>query len=268
MASEMLRDFLYLDRDAVTNYLSTLEGYIETEVDETESRGGKVGAEGGVAFLKGGGEANKSSSRSRKLMITDEAQFQRLYQLLDKVDGEGIPFIATADPETVQKLSRGQVIEVQANLKLPQIYQVMSVAAEIKPLADLFGSLGADIDMDANTNTAMQGLLALGKATNEKPLPLLFEPVVGRGYSFFCNLSRRYLRSEPNELIGEATVFGKVMRLIEKGTSEEVFTLLADIKSLPTISRQERRKLKNQKDGISERIKGPAAIIHPIAIFR
>jgi hypothetical protein len=268
---QTLRNFLYLDSDSVSNYLSTIEGYIETEVDESEGREGKVGAEGGVGGFKGGGETSKSTARTRKLAVTDEARFQRLYQLLDDERAHGIPYLTSLDSQIWTTLSRGGVVEIQAKARLPSVFQAMSAATSVRPYIEVMEALGENIGMDVMSNQAMQSILAISEATKDKQIPVFFTPVQSSRDSVFCNLSRKYLRSEINEVTGEITVFGKIIRLIPKGSSESVFTLLPELQNLVPANRKERRRLESQKDGLDglvEKLKGPAVIVHPIALFR
>lgn len=265
---EMLRNFLYLDIDTVSNFLSTLEGYIETEVDESESKEGKIGADGGAPFLKGSAGTSKASSRNRKLTATNESRFQRLYQLLDEHYDKGIPYITSLDHESWTLLSRGSIIEIQARLRLPIVFQAVDAAGTIKPFVDLISLSDEDNPLNKESNQALHGMLAVGEATKDKPVPVFLEPVRARRDAFFCNLTRRHLRCEISELKGELTVLGKITRLIPKGASEEVFTLLSELQNLGDINRKSRRRLKSQQDGIIETLKGPAGIVHPVAIYQ
>lgn len=268
MNTVTLRNFLYLDTEAVSNYLSTLEGYIETAVDETESKEGRFGAEGGLPAIKGSGQSSKSSSRNRQLAVTEEALFQRLYQLLDDSTGEGIPFLTTSGEDIWMRLDRGSIVEVQARIRLPNIFSAISAVEAIKPFIGLLDIIDEGSLVDVETQKMFDGILEVGGATKEKPVPVFLEPIHAKRDAFFCNLSRRYLRCGIGDLTGEVTVLGKITRLIQKGTSEEVYTLLPEMQSLANSNRRDRRRLKSQKDDLSEALKGPAAMLHPVAVYQ
>ena len=262
-----LRNFLYLDTDTVSSYLSMLEGYVETEVDETESKEGRISAEGGIPILKGGGETRTAPSRSRKLAVTNEALFQRLYGLLDSQDIAGIPHITSVDDGSWMAL-RGNVVELQARLRLPTVFQAMNAVEAIKPFMELSQLFGEDLQLDTDTNHAMQGVLAVGEATKEKPVPVFLQPIYARRDAFFGNLSRRYLRCAVADLIGEVTVLAKITRIVPKGASEEVFTLLPEMQNLLDVNRTARRRARSRKNDVTEVLKGPAAMLHVVAVYQ
>jgi hypothetical protein len=268
MNTVTLRNFLYLDTETVSNYLSTLEGYVETVVDETESKEGRIGAEGGLPPIKGSGQSSKSTSRNRKLAVTEEALFQRLYELLDEHTGEGIPYLTTSGEDTWSRLGRGNIVEIQARIRLPDIFSTMSAVEAFKPFMGLLDIIDEGNLVDVETQKMFDGFLEVGGATKEKPVPVFLEPIHAKRDAFFCSLSRRYLRCGIGDLAGEVTVFGKITRLIQKGTSEEVYTLLPEMQSLANSNRKDRRRLKSQKDNLSEALKGPAAILHPVAVYQ
>ncbi len=72
------------------------------------------------------------------------------------------------------------------------------------------------------------------------------------------------------EGIGEATVFGKIQRIIPKGERLEVFSLVPAITGVASLSREQRRKMQKSatKGQITEEIKGPAIILIPVAVYR
>jgi hypothetical protein len=91
------------------------------------------------------------------------------------------------------------------------------------------------------------------------------------GYEFTANLNRKFLRCETSEIIGDATVFGKVQRIIRKGESQEVYSLLPAITpDLPSLSASKKREInqKMTKAGLAEVVKGPAIIVIPLAVYR
>jgi len=108
----------------------------------------------------------------------------------------------------------------------------------------------------------------LSKVLADKPVPLICEPVSTPGYHFVADLRRQFLRCELPELQGEATVLGKVLRILGKNQTHEAFSLFPA--SLPNmdakVQKQVQKDLKNKK--LSEVIRGPGAILAVVAVYR
>lgn len=263
----MLRNFLYLDTDTLSNYLSTLEGYTEVEVDETLTEHRSGGAELSMKVAKVAGDVENVASKKRRLAVTDEARFQRLYEILDNQNETGIPYLVGLTADVWRQQQRGSIVEIQARLRLPKIVQLLQGVETLSPFLDLLRLIGQDPLADTEEEKMFQGMRGIGESLGEKPLPLLFHPVAASGYQLFANLAREHLRCSPSELEGEATIFGKIMRIIEKGKRETVFSLLPDLEAFQPTNRKQRRRLE-QNDQFVESIKGPAAIAEVIAVYR
>jgi hypothetical protein len=246
--------------------LSTLEGYIMQEVDETEmeakQRGGKVS----VKVAEGSGASEKSTETRRRLAVTDAAQFQRLYELLE--DANAIQYLEAFDLEIWQQLKRNEMLEIQANLRVPEILMQLQQANNLMPYIDLMRIIGEDPLSDPKTAEAMSGMRSLHGIFADKSIPLLFEAVSAPGFHFFASLSRQYLKCDLSELRKEAVVFGKVQRILPKGESQQVFSILPELESLAANRKQRRAMKADQPEGATEVLKGPAIILTPLSVYR
>ncbi|KPV50449.1 hypothetical protein SE17_26895 [Kouleothrix aurantiaca] len=264
-----LRDFLFLDTQVISDYLSSLEGYIvEGPVEQTES--GEKGADGkfDLKAVSAGAKLSKSTETKRKLAITDVAQFQQLYDLLE--EQEELQYLEAFDEAIWNQLRRGEVLEIQAKIKLPKGLLITRDVENIAPLLDLMQFLGQDPLADQQAKTAFEGMRAVGKSIEDQPIPIIFEAVSTPRFTFVAHLPKKYIRRDLIELQGEATVFGKIQRVLPKGERLEVFSLVPSLTGATSINRQQRRKMqKNANDNqVTEEIKGPAIILNPVAVYR
>src|SRR5262249_24470182 len=105
----------------------------------------------------------------------------------------------------------------------------------------------------------------------KQPIPLLFETLSTPEFQFVTKLPRQYIRCNIDELVGEATLFGKIQRIVQRGQTVEAFSILPNsLMKLPIKDRNEKarseRNINNQK--LSETVDGPAMVIVPIAVYR
>lgn len=266
----ILRNYLYLDVPTLDNYLSAMEGYQEVEVEETVTQQKKGGVEGNVKVLKGTAGGEKTTSRKRKLATTNEAKFQRLVDLIseDNEDKE-IPLLDAFDTGIWNTLQRGEIIEVQANVTVPPMIQYTQAAQSMGSFLDLFKVVGVNISDDPHAEAAIQGFSSIGGILEQKPLPILFEAVSTKGFRFYAGLERKYLQCDLDQLLqGEVTIFGKVLRRVEKGKSEVVFDIFQDFTSMVKANRQQRREMDKKQKDLRHKLKGPAIILAPTAIYR
>jgi hypothetical protein len=130
--------------------------------------------------------------------------------------------------------------------------------------------LGQSPFQDEKSKTAFEGMRAVGKLTEEQPVPLLFEAISTPRFSFVAHLPKKFIRRELTDLQGEAVVFGKVQRIIPKKEKLEVFSLVPAVTQASMLNRQQRRKMAKSavEQSITEEIKGPAIVLTPVAVYR
>lgn len=267
-----LRNFLFLDTSALADYLSTLQGSVlEGSVDQTEigkkEKGGKLGARISSVGLEANLSSGSSMETKQKLSVPAAAQFQQLYALLEQE--EAIQELDAFDEDIWGQLRRREILEVQATIRLPDAYTTMRLAENALPLLDVIDALGQDAFPDAQTKQQFEAMRRIGKLTDEKPVPLIFEAISTPGFGFATHLPKQYLRCELSELQGEATVFGTVQRIIPKGQQQEMFNVLP-IMTIPNTTMIKRQQMLQElaDKGLAEVIKGPAILLTPLAIYR
>ncbi len=262
-----LRNFLYLDSPTLNNYLSGIEGYEEVEVEETTTQQKQGGGKINVKMVEGSTGVANSTSRKRKLATTDEAKFQRLFELIN-TESE-VLHLDAFDQGIWNTLQRNEIIEVQANLAVPPIVEQTQAVKALDPLMELFKLVGTPITNDQKTDTAIKGMASLGNIIEQKPLPVLFEAVSTEGFRFYTGLTREHLRCDLNQLLqGEVTVFGKILRILDKGKSEVVFDIFQDFSRLIGANRQQKRGMQKKQKDLRHKLKGPAIILATTAIYQ
>lgn len=266
----VLREFLYLDSQIVIDYLSALDGY-DTEGAIEETKIGKTGFGGSVGGGLAKAEANRDSTieTRRKLAITDPARFQKLYDMLH---GSGeIQQLDAFDDAIWQQLRRGEVVEIESLIRLPQGIHFAKSIEDFAPLLDLLADSGEDPFNDPTQRAKIDIMNKLMKSDDNQSVPILFQPISTPDYSFAANLSKKHLRREISELESEAIIFGKIQKIIPKDQKHEICNLMPAFTSLSkNLNRAGKRKLQNnmEKMGVVENINGPAIIIRPIAVYR
>ncbi len=254
----------------LADYLSQLEGSVAGgAIDQTTTERKQKGGKAGYKIIEGSAESETSTETRRQSIVTDASQFQRLYDL---VEGENaIQVLDAFDTDIWGQLRRGEVLEVQAVLRLPKPLSLTQAVDSISPLLDILTAFDKDPLADPGTRAAFEGMRAVGKLTEKQHVPLIFNAASTSGFPFAAYLPRQYLRCELTDLQGEAVVFGKVQRILQKGQELEVFNLIPALTaSLPALGRQERRKMEREmaEKNISEVVKGPAIVLTPVAVYR
>ena len=265
----ILRNFLFLDTATVEDYLSALEGsVIEGPIDQTDVERKEKGGKAGYKIVEGSVGSESSTETKQKLVINDAGRFQRLFEILEEQDA--VQFLDAFDDEIWSQLRRGEILEIQANIKLPEAFSMLQLVDSISPLMDIMKAFDKDPLADPKTRAAFEGIQAISKLSENQHIPLLFEATSTPKFRFVSQLPRKYLRCELTELQGEATVFGKVQRILQKEQKFEAFSMVPALASLPNLTKQQRRKM--QKDmadkNIAEIVKGPAIILTPVAVYR
>jgi len=262
----MLRDFLFLNTEILTSYLSQLEGYAEVSVDETTTEQKKKGASSKIMGIGGEISGDKTTSTKRNLAVTDEAKFQKLYDMLEK--RKEIQFLDAFDDEIWQQIRRGEILEIPAKLRTPKFLKASQEINNFLPLLDMVSPF-LENQPSKKDQEAIVGFSQITQGLKDKPVPLFLDSSVN-GYQFFSNLERKYLRCEVALLKGDATVVGKVHKILDKGQKETAFSIVPEVENTVIMNRKQRRamnKKPKQPEPFKEIIKGPAMILIPIAVF-
>ncbi len=262
-----LRDFLFLNTNMLSNYLATIDGYLEQEFDVSETEKGEKSGKVGIYAVEGNLSSETARETKARRTLTPPAQFQRLYEALETQ--QQIKYMGLFDEQYWNEIRKGDILEVEANIRTPSLFLQIEQIQGVSSLASLvqkFGTVMSDSDLNM-----LSGIGDLGRIIQSKAIPLIFQVQSIGKYQFTAELNREFVTGNASDFQGEAYVFGKVQKVLEKGEKVDVFSLLPDLESLQ-LSRQQRLALKSNKNKskmkIVETVSGPAIVINPLAVYR
>lgn len=265
-----LRDFMYLDTNMLTNYLATVVGYVEDEIDHSESSQGHKGANLASPLLGGVASTDNSSESKSKRVLTPPAQFQKLYAILE--NSQQIKHIELMDNDYWNTIQRGDMLEVQAKIEIPPLLQSAHELDELTPLLEFVQKYKIGV-VDGETLQNIEGLSGFQKLLAGKPIPLLFKLATIPLYTFEAEMPREYITAPLKNFHGDATIFGKVQQILQKGQKLDVLSVIPELQGLQNLNRKQRLALKSKKgpkrpDDLSVIITGPAIIMSPLAVYK
>jgi hypothetical protein len=267
----ILRDFIFLNTNMLNNYLSTIDGYFADELVYTESeKGQKSGKLGYAPIVEGNASSETSWETKSKRVLTPSSQFQKLYEVLEKQ--EQIRHLDLFDDGYWANIQKGEILEIQARVRLPAFIMQLEQVQGITPFINLIQKYGVGTVTDFDL-TALEGMSDLQKISESKPIPLLIQSASTPKFNFVADLSREYIIGNLTDFQGEAVVFGKVQRILNKGQKLDAFNFLSDMLAMPNLNRQQRLALKSNKnnkakDTFTETLLGPAIVLTPLAVYR
>lgn len=264
MSKMRLRRFLYLDGDLTDEYLAQAEGGLYSEEDQSSTtssdKSGKVGV--GVGPLTGeAGGGKGEESRARKMRQTEESGFSRLAALLE--NSGSVQWLDSLDQEIWEQLDRGEVLEIECQLHLPQLVQFMQVGAAVEPMKALMEISGNELDAEA-----MQGFEILAQISQLlEGVPLIASALGSPEFKFIAPLQEKWLRGSVDDLQGEARLYCSVERKLRADQPYSIVDMMPALRNLPNRKEMETELLENEMLADSK-VEAPAAIVSPIALFR
>lgn len=267
--NHILRNFLYLDTQLVNDYLSSIEGgiYEETIVEKKESIvGGNV--EGGISILKGAGkkEAMNGSETTRQIKRTDSSNFQRLYNYIEKDDELG--YFELITPEVWSEFKRNEIIEGIGSLRFSKMEEMIGLVNQLSTFANVIETITGQTPINEEAFDSINGLQALDKTQHDKGIPAVFSFVSSPNYRLISYLNPNYLKVSKEQIIGEINILCKIQRIVGKNEKIELVDFMPGLKNLSRGQRRNFPKNTSAPAELRDTIKGPAAIVIPIAIYR
>ena len=268
MTIPVLRNFLYIDSRAIDEFLATIEGALfEETITESEKSqtAGTVGA--GIAVLKGELETGKESEKEvvRKATLTYPAKFQRLYAGLQK---EGaVSYYQRVGETERQTIVRNVVLEAAVTLQTSKLQSTLAVADQLVPLIDLVSSVTGQFN-DEGSQQAIAGFSALGAASRQKGIPFVLNFIEECRFRLVGTMASENLLQPLDRIQGEITAFVKVQRLLGESEKFPLTNIVPDLKKIAA-NREQRRQASTKKlpPHLNEMVKGPAAVVIPIAFY-
>lgn len=261
----MLRNFVYLDSKALSQYVTAIEGGQLTEAKKRSVRSGA--ATGGVDLKVARAEGKRASEDedSRTFADSDEAKFDRLLAAAaDNPDALG--WIEVMEPDTdLAAASTGVMVHWECEIFVPDAVQILRQSAGaigmMQNLLPAARSLGLDttgLPTDAEMNS-------MADFINQIDVRLV---VVGEDdnteWQVAGDLRDECLRGE---LEGRARLVGKVSKVIVQGKWKP-FVSFPGMNLLPRKQRREMEQRPPEQGKEDEYLQGPALMLDVLAIYR
>jgi hypothetical protein len=197
----VLREYVYLDRNRVEDFLSQLEGGVSDSTRETETeRGAEVDAGLNVGIAKIGSKLTAPTLSQEDLRrTTDVALFERLYGHLDHA--RGMIRVDGLDDLDFGSVRQGDLIELECDVVVAGIAKLSRQIQEMQAWAPLMGDSieGAD---------QLRALFGEDIAVRF----VLDEDVVA-----YSTLSHEGIRGDVSEIEGECTALVRVRKTVKAG---------------------------------------------------
>jgi hypothetical protein len=259
-----LRRFLYLDAGLTDNFLAQLEGGVYEEESQTTTTGQErkrgAGAKAGPLQADLSGSRTGQDVTSRTVKQVADGAFTRLAARLE--EDNAVQWLEALDDGIWRQLRRGEVLELDASVSLPTVFQFTALATSAGPLLELMQATGEAIDDDAK-----QGMQMMSMISQLFPQVIaLARPAGSPEYTFILPLDSDSLRSELPDLHGEMTVMGTIERKLRDGEQWSLLDAMG-LSALPNAGEMV-ASLEAIKEFEGSVVRPPAAVLKPIAIYR
>lgn len=268
----MLRQFLYLDRELVREFLAQIERGVYDESRERSNQSRSSGLHGrvGVGPAGAGGERGKSANAESEAVVkqTAASEFDRLYESLEQA---GLQIYEVIDEKLEElPIKRKDIIEVDARLRVSGLQTMLDLIGTFSQIMPLMEQLGSTAEIDPQTLQGMQALSALD--SDDRPLPLIATVPGETALQIALDLTQAGVFTTSWD--GEATVLCKVQRLLRRGDRHVVGDPFGGLMKI--MPEGDRRKIleslrsdSSAALGIGEaEVAYPGLIGTPIAIYR
>lgn len=267
----MLRDFLYLDRSTVREFLAQIEGgeFDQTTERVSQSGGSGFGVRAGITAVGAEASKSKGTGHEAETVVRQVAasEFNRLYESLDR---EGLVMIDEVDKvEWLDEVRRRQFIEVDARIVGAGLGNLADLFQRFKSALSLIKGAGVEADVDDVDLSKVEAILGLSSGPN---IPVIANVRGTAAIRIALELDRVSARVQRWDV--DATVLLRVQRVL-KGDEHHMigdpFGGLAD--QLPADRRREFvdhfATDEARRIGIGElEISAPGIVGMPIAIYR
>ncbi|WP_146362085.1 DUF6414 family protein [Arthrobacter yangruifuii] len=261
----MLKNFLYLNESALTDYLSALEGGSRTSIEDRDQRSG-VGSGSATPGSHVDGRYARENEKTVRMADTPPAQFERLITLV-AADPELSGWVAVQDPDTeFPPLPLGALIHVECDIQVPSMIKALApksgMLTAVKALSEIGSTIGQSLPIDEGQLAMVEtlgnlmggDLVVIGETDSDE------WKVAGR-------LRDDHLRVSAEELDGSVHVVGKVSRRLVAGDHKPLLAL-PGLDILPRAKRREMEAKGPSGPADDSWLKGPALMIEILAIYR
>lgn len=266
-----LRKILYVDRETLDNYVSQIDGYIYEEETIYNScnkeKGAKIGLEVSKVKAEGNLENQNENSFTRNAKITDASKLDKIIKYLNKENE--LKYYECIDENSWDSICRDDFLEVLVTPRLSKIAEYTDAAKNLRSIAEVFQPFMDTPMIDRKTEEALEGFEALAKLKKDNSLTCVFN-FEDKQYPMVAYLDEDYLNVSKEKLFSQSCMLCKVQKKINRGETIELDEIFKDFKSLATNRKMRRSMPKNlsNPEEFRDKIKGPAFIVIPIAIYQ
>lgn len=254
----MLREYVYLDRNRIEDFLSQLEGGVsDTSRRSKTSADAEVEAGLSIGIAKLGSKVSTPSVTQEELhRITDVALFERLYSHLES---RGLDNVSNVEDVNWEQLRRGTILELDGSVVVSGFTKLSETMGDLQQMASLMGE------------TRLEGVEGIGAlfGSDIGARFLLEETAVA-----YTSLVSDSLRSPLADIEGDCTALVRVRKTVRSGRR----TPIRAVAGLRLRSSQLEELLNTIEDPppelgfnlVAEDLiaKGPCAIVTTVAIYR
>lgn len=266
-----LRNILYLDVEAINDYISQIEGYTYDEETITSNSVTDKGGKAGIVFkpLTAGVDLEKQNSNTttKNVKITDSSKLDKIIKYLENENE--LKYFEEIDENIWQKIYRDDFLELLVTPRFSRVKELANMAKDFNNFIDTIQPYMSEDIVDSKTKEALSGFESISKLNNNSMVSCVFN-FENKKYPIIAELNSMYFRVEEQNIKVQCNLLCKVQKKIESGKQIELDEIFKNVKNL-NLNREQKRKmpknLSNPKE-IKDIVKGPAFVVTPIAIYK
>lgn len=199
---------------------------------------------------------------------TDVSKFQQLYSCLEKEEAFG--YYEQITPEIWDEFRRDAVLEGLVSIRFSKMERMVSAANEMSALAEVISSVSGESIIDNKAMEAINGFRALEQMRQSKGIPCVLTFTKSPEFKLIAYLNRGFLKVDKEQVVGDLNLFCKIQRMAGKNGKIELMDFLSEIKNMPMNLEQRGSLSKNLvvPPEFRDIVRGPAAVVIPVAVYR
>lgn len=265
-----LRNILYIDIDLIDDYVSMIDGYTYDEETIISSRNNEKKEESGMSDISIDSTITSGCKETSKKVakITDATKLDRVIRYLQSEDE--LKYYEEIQCNDWDNVRREDFMEILVKPRLTKVSEFGKIAKDLKEIADMIQICTGEKIMDKKSNNVLKGMESLSAIKSKNIFACVFD-FENKQFPAIAYLDEKYLKSTKEKLIQhEYCLLCKVQKKVNKGEFIELDNLFEGISAIATNREQRRKMPKNlsNPDEIKDKIKGPAFVVTPIAIYQ
>jgi hypothetical protein len=268
----MLKNFLYLDEEMLSGFLSSLEGGVMGTREEKSKTGGATSLAVDAKIAKASKQKTLADESSIQWSDNSHSKFERFESLAQDNPAKSL-WIDVYSEEDMAGARHGSIINVNCELFIPQYAKVLAKnggVGKIFEMLDEMESSGVPLEamglkaenMPTKAQRGMAGALSNLMGSN---IAVIGDDFAG-DWKIAASLKEQFIKNGMDDLEDEIRLVGQVKKIWRKGHSEQ----LVAMQGMSLMNRDDRRKAKKSGSstaGFGETVEGPAVRVNVIAIY-